>query len=306
MNVAQRQLLSVVTLVNDVAAWDSMRVTLAAAARRTRSRLEWHPIDADGLGLNAAAGLNRGLAAATGRWVICVHQDVRFPVDWCQRFEDQCQRWARVRGRLPAVAGTVGIRPNGRFAGAVCDPHGFGVWSRRPRPAVSLDEHLLVLDSSRGQRFDEHGPGFHGYGTDLALQTRALGLDAITMRAAVLHRSPGERDASFDAAGTWLLSKWGERLGGCIPTCAQVIVDPNHSSRKRRVQMIAARHLSIRGRKWWKRLYGNAEESRLESLWHEPLMPRDAFALAPRQNTRLVFPRPIAVAAGDREQRRAA
>lgn len=228
---------TIVTLVNDAALYAACQVSFRGAAR-------WIAIDADARGWNAAQGLNHGLAEAATEWIVCCHQDVRFPRNWWDRALSQLQDWHDRRGRDAAVAGLVGATRAGRYRGAVLDPHGWRRWSRAPSRIACLDEHVLILHRAAPLRFDESIPGFHGYGADIALTAAHRGLDAIAIDAPVLHLSPGRIDASWQRAAGRLTAKWSHRHGGVIPTCARTIVAPGLRSWPRRVQVHLMKRLS--------------------------------------------------------------
>ncbi len=216
--------LSIVTIVNDQGQYSTSRRSLE---RQGNGRfLQFIPIDADGVGINASTALNRGLAMAESEWVLLVHQDVIFPIAWLDRFVSAMES-------LPpatAVAGLVGIRPNGAFVGHVKDPHGHHRWLPMPASVVSLDEHCLAVRKSSGLLFDETCPGFHCYGTDICLSAREHGFLAMVIDAPVIHLSGGRLDASFDLASRWLLAKWGPTRHYVISTCAILLREAKASN----------------------------------------------------------------------------
>ena len=218
-----RPTLSVVTLVNRAELYNVMRESLAEQFEP--EDIQWLPIDADARSLNAAQGLNDGINRATGRWIICAHQDVLFPEGWWRLAAPQLESWP---GNL-GVAGLVGVTRKGQYRGHVLDPHGHCLWNPTPARVVSLDEHVLILPGGTELRFDEANPGFHCYATDIAFSARAIGLDSIVIGAPVIHLSGGNIDPAFGRCSRWLLGKWGHTCGGVIPTCCGVF-----SSRKLR------------------------------------------------------------------------
>lgn len=205
--------LSIISLVNDESQYAEMRATLVLPG------VQWIPIDADANGWNAATALNAGLEAATADWVLCAHQDVRFPDGW----------WTRVRHQLEslghdvAVAGLMGMTRQGAFRGAVHDPNGPCRWGPLPAEVLTIDEHAIFLRAEHMLRFDPEVPGFHGYGADIALQARSRGLAVRAIEAPVVHLSSGHLDGAFEASARWLLGRWGATCGLCIPTCAATI-----------------------------------------------------------------------------------
>ncbi len=235
---APRPLLSVVTLVNQDRLYEAARGSLAV--QHADGAIQWLPIRPNQRGWNAAEGLNAGIDAAQADWIICAHQDVLFPKGWWTTVEAQLAGW----GPRVAVAGLVGVRDNGRFAGHILDPHGHCRWGPLPVAIGSLDEHLLILRRASGLRFDPATPGFHCYGTDLAREARRRGFDAIAIDAPVIHLSGGKLDPAFDQAAEWLLRKWGRDCGGVLPTCAKVIAARRWSNGLRRLLVRWNRRIS--------------------------------------------------------------
>ena len=183
------------------------------AAQLEPSSVQWLPAKPDEMGWTAARALNAGVNAALGRWVVCAHQDVLFPHGWW----DRTVRQLEAAPQRTAVAGPVGTTSDGAFRGHVLDPHGHRRWLPLPAEIVSLDEHLLILRRSAGLRFDPATPGFHCFGTDIALTARDRGLAAVALDAPVVHLSGGRIDDAYDEAARWLLDKWGPALGYVIP-----------------------------------------------------------------------------------------
>lgn len=215
--IASRPTLSVATLVNKDDLYRVMRASLAE--QLPAHEIQWLPVNADARSLNAAQGLNDAINRATGRWIICVHQDVVFPDGWWRLAEHHLNAWPAPIG----VAGLVGVTRGGGIRGHVLDPHGHCLWKPLPARVASLDEHLLILPGDTALRFDESNPGFHCYATDIAFTARSVGLDSIVIDAPVVHLSGGKLDDAFYRSAAWLLKKWGAASAGVIPTCCGVL-----------------------------------------------------------------------------------
>lgn len=209
--------LSVVTLVNDGALYSRMVESLKTQAEGVE--LQFLPISADAEGLNAAAGLDKGLDRADAEWVLCVHQDVRFPTGWLESFSDAVGRAAPET----AVIGLVGCRGSGHYAGHVKDPHGHKRWGPLPASVVSVDELLIAVRRASGLRFDPECPGFMLYGTDICLSARERGLRSVVVDAPVVHLSGGRKDGDLARSEAWLLGKWGGEYNDVIPTCTALL-----------------------------------------------------------------------------------
>ncbi len=234
------QSVSLVSLVNDQLMHRCAVDAARRAARAAGVTLQVISVDCDSRGWNAARGLNTGLEAAEHRWALCIHQDVLLPPSWfdlAERSMAELYRRGGASGGEPAVWGTVGVQVSGRFVGAVRDPAGFCRWGRPPARVISLDEHLLLVDREAGLRFDPRVPGFHCYGTDLAIRARLAGRDAAVLDAPVVHLSSGRLDAAFDAASAWMLERWGAMFEHVIPTPATTLQreTPTNAMRRRMV-----------------------------------------------------------------------
>ena len=241
--------ISIVTLVNDESLYACSKEAALRAAARVQVPIETIAVDCAPEGWNAARGLNHGLERARFRWALCIHQDVLLPADWFARAIDQLAQCRRRDGREPAVVGTVGTTVSGRFLGAVQDPNGIARWGRPPARVASLDEHLILVDRSSGMQFDRRVPGFHCYGTDLALQARHAGRSAQVIDAPVVHLSSGRIDESFRESARWMLRKWGRLFDGVIPTPATTLIAEDGGNALRRALVLTNRRTAVRMRR---------------------------------------------------------
>lgn len=234
-------ILGIVTLKNDDATYARMRSSLERQA--PPGSFEFIAVEADKEGWNAAQGLNRGIEKSAAEWVVCVHQDVIFPDSWYSSFTAKLRELPdRVR-----VAGLVGVRPNGAYAGHIKDPHGHAAWRPLPRQVISVDEHLIAIRKTPGLAFDPATPGFHCYGADICLSAEVMGYAAYVVDAPVVHLSKGKIDTSFGSASAWLLEKWGKGMNYVIPTCAFLIERKLSSNFLKRKIIRLRRMLSSRG-----------------------------------------------------------
>ena len=181
--------LSIATLLNDRQRYERMRRSLANSLEL--QTIQWLPIEADRLGLGATEALNHCLAEARAEWIVCAHQDVVFPHDWWRRARAQIAAWEHRTSRIVGVTGLVGVTRHGRFRGSITDPAGFGRWGPLPDRVLSVDEHVLLVRRATRLRFDPETPGFHCYGTDIALRALRDGFDVIAIDAPVSHFSTG-------------------------------------------------------------------------------------------------------------------
>lgn len=206
------------TLINDDGQFARCRASLGESAQDAR----WIQVRPNSLGWNAAQGLNYALERAETPWVVCTHQDVRFPRGW----RDHILRELAAVPADVAIVGIVGNLAGGDVRGHILDPNGHCYWGPLPARVLILDEVVMILRREANLRFDEDLPGFHLYGADLCLQANSRSLGALVVDAPVRHLSTGTIDNEFRAAQEWLLSKWGNSFGYVLPTPAVVLVDP--------------------------------------------------------------------------------
>jgi len=124
---------------------------------------------------SATQGLNRLLALmeAEGADVAAlVHQDMYFRQGWLPQVREQL-------GKLPEswmTAGVIGKDLQGRICGRLHDmriPQQFNTADLHtfPEPACCFDECVILVNLTKGFRFDETMDGFDLYGTLAVLQT---------------------------------------------------------------------------------------------------------------------------------------
>jgi len=207
-----------ITMVNNENLYIQSKKSLEK--QRKHAFFDFIPVYSDKKGWNAAKSLNYGIEKSKTEWIVCVHQDVVFPLNWIDRISSCLSSVSK----QTAVIGLVGLGYNGSYFGHILDAHGHSKWGPMPAKVISIDEHLIILRKSSNLRFDESLPGFHCYGTDICLTAISGGFDAIVVDAPVVHLSGGNiNDDSFRIASEWLLKKWGEKVKYVLPTCADII-----------------------------------------------------------------------------------
>jgi hypothetical protein len=232
---------SLVSLVNRPPEHDACRRSLLAGGD-DRRLVAWHVIRPNDRGWNASRGLNAALEMQLGDWVVFVHQDVRFPPNWIDRFTEQVSGLAE----SVAVVGVAGATREGAFRGHLVDPNGHCHWPPASAEVLTLDECLLAVRGVGAPRFDEAVPGFHCYGAELCLRMAAEGRSVRTVDAPVLHLSTGRVDAAFETAARYLLEKWGAKYRHYVPATSAPIFDPKRAGRYRRLR---GRYLRWRSRR---------------------------------------------------------
>lgn len=176
---------------------------------------------------SAAEGISAGLAQAVNPLVVAVHQDVYLPAGWPGRLQAQWAEAAAAFG-IVGVAGAFGVSGQGDrgiLFGRVVDRTNLLAPPRPlPAPVTSLDEVVLVLPRDTPLRPDP-SLGWHNYGTDLAMQARAMGLQAVVLDIPCLHNSrTSDLGPDFFTSAETLMRKWRER----IPfTTANVRINPD-------------------------------------------------------------------------------
>lgn len=140
---------------------------------------------------SAGLAFNAGLKQCEADIAVFAHQDVYLPLGWevrlCQWMEMLTQaspRWG--------VLGVYGVRGDGEHVGHLwCSGAGtvLGRPLEMPTDVASLDEVILMVRNGNGVKFDDQLPGYHLYGTDIALQARASGQGAYVVDAPIIHNT---------------------------------------------------------------------------------------------------------------------
>jgi len=166
---------------------------------------------------SASSAYNDGLDAADADIVIFAHQDVYFPRGWDDKLRDAI-RTLDERGEMWGVLGVIGSNADGKLVGgAWSNGLQWKIQSRKfdsPAPVRTFDEIVLVLHKDGGLRFDDNLPGFHLYGTDIALSAIRSGLGAYVFDAPVIHNSIWRKKLGLSYCGAYryMQRKWRDEL----------------------------------------------------------------------------------------------
>ena len=166
---------------------------------------------------SASKAYNDGLDAADADIVIFAHQDVYFPRGWDKKLLQAIQTLDS-RGETWGVLGVIGSNKEDELVGgAWSNGLQWKIESRRfesPAPVRTFDEIVLVLRKDGGLRFDDNLPGFHLYGTDIALSAIRAGLGAYVFDAPVIHNSIWRKKLglSYCAGYRYMQRKWKDEL----------------------------------------------------------------------------------------------
>lgn len=199
---------SICSLVTDHALYGQMVASFIEAGFAP-DRCEY--LYADNTGGNGAdgyRGLNRMIAAARGRIVLMVHQDV-LAVDRIERLDAVLDALDQTAPDW-AVAGNAGFDPTQwSYLRTLTESDLVAPQGNLPaRQAISLDENLLILRRDALLGFSHDLCGFHLYGTDLVLQAVVRGRTAWVVDFHVEHLGRGKIDQSFVAARDALERKY--------------------------------------------------------------------------------------------------
>jgi hypothetical protein len=173
---------------------------------------------------SASLAYNDAIAEAGHDLMVFMHQDIYLPEGWDKRLQDTVDSLA-ASGRKWGVLGCYGVALDGGRAG-----HIFSNGLRRelgspqpPVPVQSLDESVLILQKSRGVRFDPELPHFHLYGADICLEARRCGLENFAIGNYCVHNSlPVKRlPPEFWQCAQYLRNKWKNELP--VMTCCTTI-----------------------------------------------------------------------------------
>ncbi len=165
---------------------------------------------------SAAKAYNDGLDETNADIVIFTHQDVYFPLGWEKKLYVVIETLQKRKINW-GVLGVIGVDSRGKLVG--------GAWSNglqrkieshfdNPAQVRSFDEIVLVLRKKGQLRFDDNLPGFHLYGTDIALTAIKAGLNAYVFDAPVIHNSVWRKKLglSYCIAYRYIQRKWKQEL----------------------------------------------------------------------------------------------
>lgn len=147
---------------------------------------------------------------------VFAHQDVYFPKAWAEKLRLAIRQIEAIDPDW-AVIGAYGMRGDGRHFGYLYDTSmrcilGHPVAS--PERVSVLDEIVLIVRGQSGITFDAALPGFHMYGTDIALTAREKGLGVWVADLPVVHNSTSitTLDANYGAAWRYVSRKWKKAM----------------------------------------------------------------------------------------------
>ncbi len=205
---------SICTLVTDKAQYQRF-LTSFENAGFNNSDCEFLYIDnSENNQADAYQGINRMIHAASGRYLICCHQDIL--LDFDQRptleqqitiLEQQDPNWAI----LGNAGGTdnLGIPLKVR----ITDPHADNRHSGSlPARVLSLDENFLVLKKTANLGLSHDLKGFHHYGTDFCLHADMLGFHCYVIDFHLRHLSAGTRSPHFYHSKKLFINRYQQRL----------------------------------------------------------------------------------------------
>ena len=161
---------------------------------------------------SASVAYHDAISQAAADVLVFAHQDIYFPKDWFEQLREVCEFLMSI-DPLWAVAGLVGMTPDGRYVGHLWDSGlGFvcGGPFGTPQEVVSLDEVVLIVRRPTGATFDPELPSFHLYGTDIVLNARNLGRKAYVIDLPVVHNTKPilRLHPSYITAYRFMVRKW--------------------------------------------------------------------------------------------------
>jgi len=163
------------------------------------------PILNNGNIYSASNALNIGIDAAKSDIIIFAHQDIRLLGEWFDSLEDALDRIPEDWG----ILGSAGINLKygrddiGMWGGSLSDSNVVvgSVWdsdesleeepywdgTKEVTKIHCADECLFVLNKKTGLRFDAQFTGFHFYGIDICLQSRAAAFGCYGVDLPIVH-----------------------------------------------------------------------------------------------------------------------
>lgn len=199
------------------------RCLLATLRRQAGASFEWIGVDNTAHAYpGAAEALNAGARRARGEILLFTHQDVSlYGEAWIAGLE----RWMRSLADV-GVAGVVGPRASdGMMVGYLKDRKAVaGHPLAAPAEVQTLDECVLAMRRATWERhpFDESIGGWHVYGVDACLRTRAAGLRSYALPLFIHHDSAAVNLAGLAEAHERVYRDHGARERTIYTTCGVV------------------------------------------------------------------------------------
>lgn len=140
---------------------------------------------------SAPLALNHGIERALEDVVICIHQDVYLPKGWLADLERRIAAIEKIDSSW-GVLGVYGVDRKGHRHGhlyCVGNNKILGSAFDGGKPVQTLDEVVLIIRKRTGLRFDTTAPGFHLYGTDIAMRGNKRGCKAYAVAAFCIHNT---------------------------------------------------------------------------------------------------------------------
>ena len=188
-------LFSFITLVTDQLQYRSFKSSVLSDIGHPENH-QFIPIDNTGNHYSAAGGLNAGIKAAKGKYLICCHQDIMCNNGWLKNIhrhieilERYDKRWGvlGVAGEMCQVkGGVVSFNSAGTVGGFQKTDGSFY------RPVQTVDELCLIIRREACLFFDEKTfTHFHFYGADISLLALSKGLQNYSLMVDTTHLSDG-------------------------------------------------------------------------------------------------------------------
>lgn len=185
---------------------------------------------------NASEAYAEAMRAAPAELMIFAHCDVYFPDGWFERLQWEIERLTHLDPAW-AVAAVIGVTAAGEFVGRAWDTSlaplfaetdgVFGNALHLPVPVQSCDEMVLIVRTDARVPFDRELPGFHLYGTDIALEAERRGRTAYALDMPLIHNAKAQLRLGPDYVGSYryMVRKWRSRLP-VETTCGTLSVNP--------------------------------------------------------------------------------
>lgn len=229
MDVNPGYIFSLCTLVTDWDLYDAM-LQSALKAGFSKDRCEYLVVDnTQGNQLDAYAGINRMLAAASGRYIILCHQDILYRFDDSSVLERRIEQMYGV-DEAWAVLGNAGACDFVTMAVRITDPYYDNVTlGQLPAKVHSLDENFMVLRRDANLGLSRDLQGFHFYGLDLCLQAQLRGYAAYVIDFHVEHVGGAGTNPSFYRMKKEFVRKYQRLFGGRFlkTTCTSLYISDN-------------------------------------------------------------------------------
>ncbi len=219
---------TICTLVTNKSQYFSMKESFIASGF-TEKDCEFVYIDnTEGNIFEAYAGLNNLIDQATGKMIICCHQDILMLENSRTLLEKQIEIIEEFDKNWGVIS-NCGANRIAEYALRVIDSeeHEYNT-NNFPLKVKSVDEHFFIFRKSSNLRFSGSLSGFHLYGTDICLKAHNLKQNSYVVDFLLRHFGRGTLNKDFFICRDNLVHYYSNtpHIGWVQTTCYRIFISP--------------------------------------------------------------------------------